>query len=46
MIESVKLVIENVKLVIESVRLGPGPNYSLVDTAFRKRVVVVAGTGK
>ena len=35
-----------VSRVIESVKLGPGSNYSLVETAFRKRVVVVAGTGK
>ena len=25
---------------------GPGSNYSLVETVFRKRVVVVAGIGK
>ena len=32
--------------VIESVKPGPGTNYSLVEVAFRKGVVVVAGIRK
>ena len=31
---------------IELHQTGPGSNYSLVETVFRKRVVVVAGIGK